>query len=192
MIAHFEEKYCLDTSRIYAAGKSNGGGFTGQILACDPVLSTQIAAFAPVSGAFYVNGSTDTDCNAQQIPISCSPGRNPIPILEFHGSADTTIPYAGGPRRGECLPTIPHWVRDKSQREGFGLTNKTTSLFGGKVLEYQYGGAAGELGIITHYLTDGLGHAWPSTLPNDDNSKGTYYNATPIIMDFFNKYTLPN
>jgi len=110
--------------------------------------------------------------------------------LEFHGSADTTIPYAGGPRRGECLPTIPHWVREWSNNTGFGLTNKTTSLFGGHVLEYQYGGAANKLGIVTHYLTDGLGHAWPSTLPNDDNPDGTYYNATPIIMNFFNKYTL--
>jgi poly(3-hydroxybutyrate) depolymerase len=189
MISHFSDRYCIDTARIYAAGKSNGGGFTGT-LACDPKLSTQIAAFAPVSGAFYINGPSSSDCDAQHITIPCSPGRNPIPILEFHGSDDGTIPYSGGGRRGECLPTIPHWVREWSKREAYGLTNKTTQLYDGKVQKYEYGGAAGQLGIVSHYLTDGLGHNWPSTEPNDDNPDGTYYNATPIIMGFFNKYTL--
>jgi poly(3-hydroxybutyrate) depolymerase len=189
MISHFFDRYCIDSTRIYAAGKSNGGGFTGT-LACDSNLSTQIAAFAPVSGAFYISGSSSSSCNAQQITILCSPGRNPVPILEFHGSDDSTIPYSGGGRRGECLPTIPHWVREWSKREGYGLTNLTSQLYGGKVQKYEYGGAANQLGVVTHYLTDGLGHAWPSTEPNDDNPDGTYYNATPIIMDFFNKYTL--
>jgi len=122
----------------------------------------QIAAFAPVSGAFYVPGSSSNNCSpqtAQSIPIPCNPGRNPLPILEFHGSADGTIPYSGGPRRNECLPTIPHWVREWSRREGFGLTNKTTSLHGGKVLKYEYGGGQGELGIVSHYFVEGLGHA---------------------------------
>ncbi len=80
--------------------------------------------------------------------------------MEFHGSADDTIPYSGGGRRKECLPTIPHWVREWSKREGYGLTNKTTQLYGGKVQKYEYAGAQGQLGIVTHYLTDGLGHAW--------------------------------
>lgn len=189
MISHFSDRYCIDASRIYAAGKSVGGGLTA-LLACDSKLSTQIAAFAPVSGEFYVNGSSSSKCDPERIPIPCSPGRNSTPILEFHGSDDKTAPYAGGGRGGECLPSIPHWVREWSKREGYGLTNTTTQLYGGHVQKYEYGGAAGKLGIITHYLTDGLEHAWPSTTPNDDNRNGTYYNATPIIMDFFHKYTL--
>jgi poly(3-hydroxybutyrate) depolymerase len=191
MIEHFKDCSCTDDSRIYAAGKSNGGGFTG-LLACDPSLSTQIAAFTPVFGVFYVPDS-DGQCTpyiAQTINIPCSPGCNPIPFMEFHGSADGTTAYSGGSHRSECLHTITHYIRERSKREGYGLTNKTTSLYGGKVHKYEYGGVQGKLGIGTHYLTDGLGHAWPSTKPNDDNSKGTYFNATPIIMGFFNKYTL--
>jgi poly(3-hydroxybutyrate) depolymerase len=133
MIAHFNDRYCIDTSRIYAAGKSNGGGFTGGYLACDPSLSQQIAAFAPVSGAFYVPGSTEDDCDPATIAIQCNPGRKLVPVLEFHGDADDTIAYAGGLRRGECLPSVLHWVEEWSKREGFGLNNKTTQLYGGKV-----------------------------------------------------------
>jgi poly(3-hydroxybutyrate) depolymerase len=186
MISHFQERYCLDPTRIYAAGKSNGGSLTN-LLACDPHLSTQIAAFAPISGAFYIPSGS---CPATTITIPYNLGRNPIPISEFHGSKDKTIPYWGGGRRGECLPSIPHLVREWSKRDGYGLGNKTTEMYGGKVQRYEYGEAAGRLGIVTHYLTDGLGHDWPSRGPNDDNRKGTYYDATPIIMDFFNKYTL--
>ncbi|KAL2065225.1 hypothetical protein VTL71DRAFT_2894 [Oculimacula yallundae] len=189
MIAHFTERYCIDTSRIYAAGKSNGGGFTNT-LACDPNLSKQIAAFAPVSGAFYVPGSSSSSCSPQSMTIPCNPGRYPLPILEFHGSDDTTISYSGGPRRGVCLPTVPHWVREWSKREGYGLTNKTTSLYGGKVLKYEYGGGSGQLGIVSHYLVDGLGHDWPSRGPNGDNEKGTYLDSTPVIMEFFGRYRL--
>ena len=51
MIAYMSNNYCIDTDAIYMAGKSNGGGFSGNIAACDPVLSTKIAAFASASGA---------------------------------------------------------------------------------------------------------------------------------------------
>ncbi|KAH8651885.1 putative ferulic acid esterase [Tricladium varicosporioides] len=187
MINHFEDRYCVDSTRIWAAGKSNGGGFTGT-LACSS-LSPRIAAFAPVSGAFYIPypSGTTTCPSATSIPIPCSPpaSRLPIPVMEFHGTADTVIRYGGGERNEACLPTVPHWVREWSKRDGYGLTNVTTSLYGGNVTKYEY-----HDGMVTHYLTEGLGHAWPSTEPNGDNSKGTYFNATPIIMEWFGKHTL--
>jgi polyhydroxybutyrate depolymerase len=47
-----EQRLCVDTSRFYATGKSEGGGFAG-MLACNETSAARIAAFAPVSGAFY-------------------------------------------------------------------------------------------------------------------------------------------
>jgi poly(3-hydroxybutyrate) depolymerase len=186
MLDYFQKNYCIDSTRVYAAGKSNGGGFTN-LLACNATSSTRIAAFGPVSGAYYQDVSED--CHPTTVPIECSPGRSAIPIIEFHGSNDTTIPYGGGGRRGECLPTIPHFVREWSKRQGYGLHNKTTELYGGHVQKYEY--AKGDsLGIVTHYLIDGLGHDWPSVEPNSDNPDGTYLNATPIIMNFFNRWSL--
>ena len=189
MLTHFETTYCLDTTRIYAAGKSNGGGFT-DTLACDPTASTRISAFAPVSGAYYQ--SDDKTCNATAVDIQCNPGRAKIPILEFHGTADKTIPYGGGGRRGECLPSVPHLVREWAGRDGLGTEkNETTQLFGGKVQRYRFGkGEEEELGLVTHYRVEGLGHAWPSKEANGDNPDGTYLDATPIIMEFFERWTL--
>jgi poly(3-hydroxybutyrate) depolymerase len=95
LIDHISSKYCVDTDKIYASGKSNGGGFSANILACDPVASNKIAAFAGIAGAYY-QGTTSAGCDAKTVPIKCSPGRKPIPILETHGTADGVIPYNGG------------------------------------------------------------------------------------------------
>jgi poly(3-hydroxybutyrate) depolymerase len=97
--------YCIDEKKIFAASKSDGGGFDNS-LACDPLLSTRIAALAPVAGAFYIN---TLPCNAATVMIPCNPGRNNIPMLEFHDGNDTTIRYAGVQSEGEYLPSIPQW-----------------------------------------------------------------------------------
>lgn len=189
MIQSFSQRYCIDMNRIFAAGKSNGGGLTG-LLACNETTSAQIAAFAPVSGAFYQPLSENGTCDADHVPITCNPATRQVPIIEFHGDSDHTIPYTGGKRRGECLPTIPHWAREWSKRDGYGPGSDLTTSFDNNVLEYEYGALDGTLGIVTHYLIKGLGHAWPSTQPNSDNPNGTYIDATPLILDFFSKWPL--
>lgn len=189
LITHLEKNYCIDPTRVYASGKSNGGGFTND-LACDPVASTRIAAFAPVSGGYYQNlTSSEDECDPSSVEIQCNPGRSRVPILEFHGTADTTIPYAGGARHGFCLPTVSHALRQWADRDGLGTSNKTEELWGGHVQKYEFG--SGELqGVVTHYRIDGWKHVWPSKHGNYDSSKGTYFDAAPVIMKFFKRWSL--
>ncbi|KAI1001830.1 hypothetical protein K3495_g6373 [Podosphaera aphanis] len=192
MIPFFSRTYCLDKSRIFAAGKSNGGGLVNR-LACDPVLSTQIAAFAPVSAAFYVPGVTDVNCvgNVPQTVVTpCSPGRKLIPIMEFHGLKDNTIAYTGGPRRGGCLPAILHWVTEWSVRNGLGSDATITKYNDGHVVKYEYAPNTDIQGVVTHFAIENLDHDWPNIKPNGDNNLGTYIDATPMIMDFFERFPL--
>ncbi|KAH7087524.1 Alpha/Beta hydrolase protein [Paraphoma chrysanthemicola] len=183
LIDHLKLTYCIDTSRIYAAGKSNGGGFTG-ILACDPVASTQIAAFAPVSGAFYL------DKNQQSMP--CNPGRKPVPIMEFHGYKDTTIRYAGGINtRGNANTTsIVKYVDDWVKRDGFKVdANETSYLCSGnkKVTKYSWDD------VVVHYNYTNLYHDWPSSFSNGDTEKALTCvdaEATSLILAWFKKWTL--
>ncbi|MFG1815174.1 alpha/beta hydrolase family esterase [Kribbella sp. NPDC049174] len=79
LLDKLEGELCVDTDAVYAAGKSNGAGFTA-ILACE--LADRIAAIAPVAGAFYQPGKR------------CAPSR-PVPVLDIHGTGDTTIPSGG-------------------------------------------------------------------------------------------------
>ena len=50
MIKQISSQYCVDDTMIYATGKSNGGGFAANILACDPNASKKIAAFGGFAG----------------------------------------------------------------------------------------------------------------------------------------------
>ena len=184
ILDQLEEQYSIDTTQIWAAGKSDGGGFCNT-LACDSTLSTRIAAFAPVSGAFYV--IEPGTCVPTTVPIPCQPGRPKIPIIEFHGFNDGTIPYAGGrrdPKENGCLPAIPYWTQQWALRDGLAATNITTNLTS-DTLVYTFGEGSEE-GLVTQ-VTDfnsTFKHDWPSTVPVGDLELASF-NATPIIIEFF-------
>jgi polyhydroxybutyrate depolymerase len=161
-----QKQLCVDPSRIYAAGKSNGGGFVG-VLACR--MSGRIAAFAPVSGAFYPQGG------------DCRPTRRAA-IIDFHGTADTTIPYTGNPAKG--LPSIQDWMTDWSRRDGCLPWPVKYSPKPGVQVQYWLGCS------LVHYQIQGAGHVWPSTKPNNDSATPTVINATPVIWNFFQTHRL--
>ncbi|KAH6622345.1 Alpha/Beta hydrolase protein [Boeremia exigua] len=183
ILDELQKTFCIDTSRIYAAGKSNGAGFTG-ILACDAEATKRFAAFAPVSGAFYLDAN-------QELP-ACNPSRHPIPIMEFHGFKDTTIPYAGGINtRGNANSTsVETWVDDWAKRNAFEVASNTTSyLCSGdkKVSRYSWNDT------VVHYNYTNLYHDWPSSFPNGDTEKALTCEeaeATSIILEWFKQWTL--
>lgn len=167
------------------------------VLAADPELSTMIAAFAPVAGAFYV--SQDAKCRPDSVNISSNPGRPNIPILEFHGAADDVIPYDGGADRGDCLPAITHWTQSWAQSNGLDPNSNTTSKVPGAINNdatvFQFG-TGSSLGMVTHILVgEDIGHDWPATVDNEDNTiqghSPASFNASSVIIDFFNTYEMP-
>lgn len=193
LLASLSEDYCIDSTRIYATGKSDGGGFANT-LACNEDLSTKIAAFAPVSGAFYQPQASDTTCQATRVNIQCKPGRTRIPMIEFHGGNDSTINYVGGTRKSMCLPAISHFVQSWAVRNKMS-TLFTSSLTALDTVVFSYG-TGNDTGLVTHVFDTNIGHDWPSTLPNADNTlPGRHvasFNATSVIMEFFSGYSLSN
>ncbi len=82
MIQDIENKYAIDSARIYVAGHSNGGMMAYR-LACE--TPDKIAAIISVSGTLAID--------------RCE-GANNIPVLEIHGDADENVPLAGGRGKG--------------------------------------------------------------------------------------------
>lgn len=167
------------------------------LLAADPELSTQIAAFAPVSGAFYV--SDTATCHPDSVSIPSDPGRPDIPMLEFHGEADDVIPYDGGQDRGDCLPAIEHFMQSWAQINGLDPNSNTTSRVKGatdkNATVFQFG-EGDSLGMVTHIMVgEDIGHDWPSTEDNEDNTLPGHhpasFNASSVIIDFFNSHPMP-
>ncbi len=81
-------RYHTDPKRVFVTGFSNGAMLAYR-LGCE--LADRIAAIAPVSGAI----NTDT----------CAPSRA-LPVLLVHGTADTIVPFDGGPPTKQILPGL--------------------------------------------------------------------------------------
>lgn len=69
---------CIDETRIYATGLSNGAMFTS-VLLCQ--RADVLAAAAPVAGVTHDDG--------------CEPSR-PVPLVSFHGTEDPILLFNGG------------------------------------------------------------------------------------------------
>ncbi|WP_405574751.1 ferulic acid esterase [Streptomyces sp. NBC_01167] len=170
LLDRLQRQFCVDNKRIYAAGKSNGGGFVG-VLACR--MPGRIAAFAPVAGAYYPQSGP------------CQPSR-PTSVIAFHGTADATIPYEGNPAKG--LPALPDWLADRAERNGCRPEAKSSRPR--PQVEVQRWTGCDKSSRLVHYRVEGAGHVWPSTGPNNDSSTPTVIDATPVIWKFFRGSTL--
>ena len=159
--------YCVDASRIYATGFSRGGGMTA-LLACS--LSDRIAAFAPVSGSFF-----------SSIESGCAPSR-PVPILDFHGSADDVVPYDGG--GSEDFLAVPTWLADWAVRDGCALGPQPIDAPSGIEAEQWIGCSSGS--TVIHYLVMGAGHIWPG-----GSGEPQPIDAASVIWSFLQHYSLP-
>jgi polyhydroxybutyrate depolymerase len=77
-IDYAEAHYCVDRTRIFAAGVSNGGGEVSRV-AC--ALAGRITAVAIVAGDY------------REMP-PCDP-QQPVSVLDIHATSDPVVPYLG-------------------------------------------------------------------------------------------------
>ncbi|MFI5658955.1 alpha/beta hydrolase family esterase [Streptomyces sp. NPDC051684] len=175
LLDSLEGSLCVDERRVYATGKSNSAGFTG-LLACR--MADRFAAVAPVAGAFYP-GTREGGCDPKR----------PMPVLDFHGTGDTTIPYAGDVDRG--LPAIQDWVREWADRDGC-RTQAPDETVGPDITTSRWTGCAGGAEVAHVAVTDG-GHTWPGA---DGYSGGGCTTQTiqahKVMWAFFRHHQLPS
>jgi polyhydroxybutyrate depolymerase len=81
---------CIDSSRVYAVGFSNGGGMA-HYLGC--TVADVFAAVAPA--AFDL---------LEENQATCVPSR-PMPVIAFRGKSDPIVPYDGG--NSSIVPGMP-------------------------------------------------------------------------------------
>ncbi|WP_224386562.1 PHB depolymerase family esterase [Pseudonocardia sp. ICBG1293] len=167
LLDELESTLCVDPGRVFATGKSNGGGFT-EILACR--MSDRIAAIAPVAGAYYRAGEPP-----------CRPGR-PVPALFVHGTDDATIPYTGDADRG--LPAIPAKVAEWVARDGCHARPQTRRIEPDVTIATWRGCRDGAR--VSHVAVDVGGHTWPGATAYSGGGVTTQtVRATALVGDFF-------
>lgn len=172
LISLIKDNYCIDASRVFAAGLSNGGGFTS-LLSCE--LSGKIAAFAVVAGAIYKNETS-----------SC-PDAPPVPIIAFHGDSDDVIRYQGGTKFKSSYESVDTWLKAQALRNHCKPTPLLEPI-GTDVLKSEWTGCMGR-GALTQYRIKGGGHTWPGAVSRSGPGTATKtISATDLILDFFNKH----
>ncbi|MBW0503447.1 hypothetical protein O181_043162 [Austropuccinia psidii MF-1] len=177
LLEHIKENYCIDERKIFASGKSNGGGFV-DTLACS-TQGSAFQAFAMAAAALYTEvGEPKRECQEKRR------------ILESHGLKDKTIPYNGTLQgNGGPLPNINDWVHTWAIRDGLDPQKDchTTAKKGYDIIKCK---AQAVSNFITHYRISELGHCWPSSTGANTDSKRSIckdraLDFTPVVLDFF-------
>lgn len=138
LVALIEGVIAIDPAGVYAAGMSNGGGMASR-LACD--AADLFAAVGSVSGA-HSEGP-------------CRPAR-PVPVAEFHGTADVIVPYEGWPH---VLAAADAWAEAWAERNGCSGPEVTRAVTDDVDLLSWPGCAAS----VHLYRITGGGHGWPGS-----------------------------
>jgi polyhydroxybutyrate depolymerase len=156
---------CIDPARVYATGVSNGGGFTAR-LGC--VLSSRIAAIAPVAGGYR---SLDP----------CRPDR-PVSVLEIHGTADPVVPYDGKPP--DYTGSVPRFLANWASLDN--CPPPTAPIFVAQGTERQDWGPCEGGTEVLHLRLSGVGHTWPGS----EDSRSAPIAAQRTVWRFFRGRTL--
>jgi polyhydroxybutyrate depolymerase len=177
LIDYAFQKLNIDTTRVYASGFSIGGFFVYE-LACR--LSNKIAAFASVSGGMELTR------------LQTYHPTRPVPIVEFHGTKDRLVAYAGGESDGITYgPTdslLNFWIERNhcySDPLIIELEDKNTTD-GSRVQHITFPNCKENSTVELYKIIDG-GHRWPGIDAPNSNKDIV---AEQEIWKFFCKYKL--
>jgi polyhydroxybutyrate depolymerase len=134
-----EASACVDASRVYATGVSNGGGMAARV-GCE--IADRFTAIAPVAGGY------------SSLPV-CLPSQ-PVSVLEIHGTGDHVVPYEGKDPdgAGNVLDWLAHWRhQDHCTGRAFRETQPGLIRIGWTT--------CAEDTSVEHLRLAGIRHGWP-------------------------------
>jgi polyhydroxybutyrate depolymerase len=177
LIESLRATYNIDPARIYANGLSNGGGMSFA-LSCR--MSHRIAAVGLVGAAHLV-------------PWEWCADTKPVPMIAFHGTADTFTPYQGGKVwiAPEPFPSIPKWTANWARRNRCA-PNAVESASATNVTKLEYTRCADDASVELYTIRNG-GHTWPGGLQLPEWTLGETnrdIDATRVMWKFYQEHPL--
>jgi polyhydroxybutyrate depolymerase len=170
----------VDEKRVYASGMSNGGMMCYRLAA---ELSDRIAAIAPVAGT---------------IAIDESKPKRPVPVIHFHGTKDTFVPFEmakGKTPKFMKLKGVEDSIQTWVKLNGCDEKPKTETLSKDgdemKVTRKTYGGGKDGSEVVLVVIEDG-GHTWPGMTPPASfmGKSAKNISANDLMWEFFQKHKL--
>lgn len=168
----FISNWCIDESRIYVNGLSNGGGMT-DLIACQ--LAYRVAAVGMVAGAYNPLGT------------SCRPART-MPVIAFHGTSDFIVPYEGEDNALFDFPPVEDWFSAWARRDDCLLTPIVSSISDDVTLT-RYTGCLDDVEVAL-YTINGGGHVWYGGDMGFSFGNVDAIDATATMWDFYQRFSL--
>jgi len=182
MIDTISVHFNINSCKIYSTGMSNGG-FMSHDLGC--FLSSKFAAIASVSGSLMPSHAS-----------ACNPS-HPMPIMQIHGTADSTVSYTGvgGIIASIDIDTlIKLWVRLNhcNPTPTFSTVPNVSTADSCTAQHYLYSGGNGN-STVEFFKIIGGGHSWPGSAYNISGiNTNQDFSASKEIWRFFRQYCLSN
>jgi polyhydroxybutyrate depolymerase len=167
---------CADPHRVYATGFSGGARMASAYACARP---DKVAAIAPVAGLRAGRPSPD-DPSAVELQ-SCLPDRS-VPVITFHGDADTVNPYEGNGDKRWGYTTqlaVQSWARMNGCQTGPSVEPVTEH-----VTSETYTTCRGRADVVLYKVAGGS-HSWPGGNGGDATQE---VSATELIWEFFRHY----
>jgi len=168
------ENYAIDPDRIYSCGISNGG-FMSYKLACE--LNDKITAIGSVTGTF---AESDADeCSIERF----------MPVMDFHGTYDTVVPYEGAEGWMSVDETVAFWTghNETDTYETYEYPDIVTGD-NSTVNRFTYTNSSNNVQVVQYQIVGG-GHEWPGAGYNYGWNNYDI-NAGVELIDFFLQYRL--
>jgi len=180
LILKLEANLRMDDRRVYAAGFSSGAAMTHRLGAELPDL---LAGIAVVSGAIGAR----PEANEPDGPFLYIPNAaGSIPVIIFHGLADTHVLYCGGKASEgsdkldvrSVADAVNYWTK-ANRCEG---ESQIATSPGGNVVTASYDDCFANSNVVLKSVINGV-HAWPNAVTNE-------ISATDAAWEFFSKHSL--
>ena len=172
----------VDARRVYATGMSNGGMICHRLGA---ELSDRIAAIAPVAGTLCLDGIKP---------------KRPVPVMHFHGAADTMVPFDGPNQRTPRFlsfksvdETVKQWAKLNGCPEQPETTRLPDTAKDGTTVTRRAYGPGKEGSEVILYVIEGGGHAWPGQTPMVGflGKSTKNISANDLMWEFFQRHPMP-
>lgn len=164
VITQTVNKFNASEDLVFAVGISNGGMMANRLTCSDARIKAMVSVAGPL-----VNGSVDHDLDTFQ----CS---RRVPVLHFHGNADTVVPFDGcsatsgglvcremikilGKKVADALPSIPSYMAAWRKRNGQPIDQPSAITFQNGTTNCTSWGDIDS--NVTLCVIDAQGHAWP-------------------------------
>lgn len=187
LLTRMEQRFRLDTTRLYMCGFSNGG-FMTQRMACE-----RPGRFAAMAG---LGCSLDTVLYA-----NCRPNKA-VPMAFFNGTDDPAMPYYGGRLQNPAvLPVVPvdtavqFWVRHNRCTTALPV-NRLPDIFvtdSSTIEVYDYTNCSCNSSVKFYRILGG-GHTWPGVYVASQAAvlgrTNRDINGSREVWNFFAQHTL--